>query len=98
MATDNIRTADRDKFELLYIEVMEALLHHAIELQLPNAYMETIVARMLAMRSAACDEELSVVTDRVVVMAQSYTDEHADTYEHARALGRKMRAWQGVKH
>lgn len=98
MASDNIRDAHRDQFNQLYVEVMEHLLRRAVELDLPNAYMETVIARMLAMRSAACDDDIDIVSERVLAMSKSYSEEHASLYEQARELGRYMRAWQKVKH
>lgn len=98
MASDNVRDKDRDRFEQLYVEVMELVLHRAIELNLPNACTETIAARMLAMRAVACDQDIVDVANRVAEYALNYGEEHATEHEHARALGRKMRAWGKVKH
>lgn len=95
---DNIADGDRERFDQLFVECMTHMLERAIELSLPNAYMETFIARMIAMRSAACDEDISTVSVRVTAMAEDYGSQNASAYAEARELGRLMRSTHGTKH
>lgn len=98
MAADNIADVDRDRFDALFVECMQQILKGLMARGLPNVYMETFMARTLALRSAACDEDIGVVSQRVTAMAEEYGTQNASAYAEARELGRLMRATHGTKH
>lgn len=87
---DNVTDEHRALFEELFEDFQKTLLQAMINQELPNAYLETMLARMVAMRSAACDEDIPIVLARVETMSRSFA-EASSVYAQARQHGRDIR-------
>ena len=89
---DNIRDEDRDLFEAAFFETQQQLVERFVADGLPNIYLETVIARMVANRAAVADEPVATVVKRIFHMAEAHEAAHQAEHDAIREMVRSMRA------
>lgn len=89
---DNVSEKHRAVFERVFRETQELMVQRMMDADLPNAYVEVVAARMIAIRAAAADQSLENVAMRVVAMACAWDSANAEALSQVRERSRALRA------